>query len=175
MVHICEFTADLIHHGKIKLDPSRNSRWNATFHDSCNPARSMGLLEEPRYILRNVLDQFHEMPENTIREKTFCCGSGSGLGTDENFEMRMRGGLPRANAVKYVHDKHGVNLLVCICAIDKATLPPLLEYWVPGVDVAGVHELVGNALVMRGEKERTTDLRGEPLNQAEPLAEAAHE
>ena len=38
-----------------------------------------------------------------------------------------------------------------------------MEYWVPGVEVTGVHELVGNALVMKGEKERTTDLRGEPL------------
>ena len=46
--------------------------------------------------------------------------------------MRLRGGFPRANAVKYVQEKHGVNLLACICAIDKATLPPLLEYWVPG-------------------------------------------
>jgi Fe-S oxidoreductase len=171
MVHICEFTADLIHHGRLRLDPSRNDRWNVTFHDSCNPARAMGLLEEPRYILRNVVNKFHEMPENTIREQTFCCGSGSGLGTDENFEMRMRGGLPRANAVKYVHEKHGVNLLACICAIDKATLPSLLEYWVPGVEVAGVHELVGNALVMRGQKERTTDLRGEPLAETQ---EAAH-
>jgi len=26
-----------------------------------------------------------------------------------------------------------------------------------------VHELLGNALVMRGEKKRETDLRGEPL------------
>ena len=168
MVHICEFTADLIHEGKIKLDPSRNDHWNVTFHDSCNPARALGMLEEPRYILRNVVRQFHEMPEGTIREQTFCCGSGSGLGTDENFEMRMRGGLPRANAVKYVKEKYGVNLLACMCAIDKATLPPLLEYWVPGVEVAGIHELVGNALVMRGEKERNTDLRGEPI------AEAAH-
>ncbi len=105
--------------------------------------------------------------ENIIREQTFCCGSGSGLGTDENFEMRMRGGLPRANAVKYVKEKYGVNLLTCICAIDKATLPTLLEYWVPGVEVAGIHELVGNALVMRGEKERLTDLRGEPLGEKE--------
>jgi hypothetical protein len=31
------------------------------------------------------------------------------------------------------------------------------------VEVAGVHELVGNALVMKGEKERTIDLRLEPL------------
>lgn len=163
MVHICEFTADLIHHGKIKLDPSRNDHWKVTFHDSCNPARAMGLIEEPRYILRNVCNNFYEMPENTIKEQTFCCGSGSGLGTDENLEMRLRGGFPRANAVKYVHDKHGVNLLSCICAIDKATLPGLMDYWVPGVEVGGVHELVGNALIMDGENERATDLRGTPI------------
>ncbi len=172
MVHICEFTADLIYHKKIKLDPRRNDRWNVTFHDSCNPSRAMGLYEEPRYILKSVCREFHEMPENTIREQTFCCGSGSGLGTDENFEMRMRGGLPRASAVKYVKEKYGVNLLACICAIDKATLPPLMEYWVPGVEVAGVHELVGNALVMTGGHARSTDLRGEPLPSQEVRAHA---
>jgi Fe-S oxidoreductase len=163
MVHLCEFTADLLHHGKLKLDKSRNDHWKVTFHDSCNPSRAMGLLDEPRYVINNVCNQFYEMPENTIREQTFCCGSGAGLGTDENFEMRMRGGFPRANAVKHVQEKHDVNVLSCICAIDKATLPPLLEYWVPGVEVAGIHEFVGNALIMEGENERTTDLRGEPL------------
>ncbi|TAL67618.1 MAG: (Fe-S)-binding protein [Bacteroidetes bacterium] len=169
MVHITEFTSDLIKNNKIKLDKSRNDHWHSTFHDSCNPARAMGLLEEPRYILRNVMNKFTDMPENTIREQTFCCGSGAGLGTEENFEMRMRGGFPRANAVKYVAEKNGVNLLTCICAIDKATLPPLLQYWIPGVEVAGIHELVGNALVMKGEKERTTDLRNNPLPGKEVL------
>jgi len=38
-----------------------------------------------------------------------------------------------------------------------------MEYWVPDVEVTGVHEMVGNALVFEGEKKRTTDLRGEPL------------
>ena len=166
MVHIVEFTADLIRNNKLKLDPRRNDHWRVTLHDSCNPARAMGLIEEPRYIIRNVCNNFHEMPENTIREQTFCCGSGSGIGSDENMESRLRGGLPRANAVKYVKEKHGVNVLACICAIDKATLPPLLEYWTPGVEVAGVHELVGNALVMAGEKPRTTDLRGTALGSA---------
>jgi Fe-S oxidoreductase len=163
VVHIAEFSADLIHAGKLKLDPKRNDHWKVTYHDSCNPSRAMGLLEEPRYILRNACNNFYEMPESTIREQTFCCGSGSGLGTDENFEMRLRGGFPRANAVRHVKEAHGVNLLSCICAIDKATLPTLLDYWVPGVEVAGVHELLGNALVMKGEKPRTTNLRGEPL------------
>lgn len=163
MVHIAEFTADLIKNRKLKLAPERNDSYKVTFHDSCNPARAMGLLEEPRYILKSVCNHFYEMPENTIREQTFCCGSGSGLGTDENLEMRLRGGFPRANAVKYVQQNHGVNLLVCICAIDKATLPPLMDFWAPGVAVAGLHELVGNALMMKGEKEREADFRGAPL------------
>jgi hypothetical protein len=166
MVHICEFTADLIKHNKIKLDKSRNDNVRLTFHDSCNPARAMGLIEEPRYIIKNSCNYFFEMPENTIKEQTFCCGSGAGLGTEENLEMRLRGGMPRANAVNFVHEKYDVNMLGCICAIDKATLPPLLEYWVPGVDVCGVHELLGNALVMKGEKERIIDLRGEPIKSA---------
>lgn len=163
MVHIAEFTADLIRHGKLNLDPSRNDHYRVTFHDSCNPARAMGLLEEPRYILRNVCRHFYEMPENTIREQTFCCGSGGGLNADEVMEIRLRGGFPRANAVRYVQEKHGVNLLTCICAVDRAVLPALMDYWVPGVEVSGLHELVGNALVMKGEKKRTTDLRGREL------------
>ena len=168
MIHIAEFSADLIRHGRLTLDPSRNDRWTVTYHDSCNPARAMGLLEEPRDILRHACNAFHEMPPNTIREQTFCCGSGAGLGGDENLEMRLRGGFPRANAVRYVRETFGVNLLACICAIDKASLPTLLEYWVPGVDVAGVHEMLGNALVMKGETPRTTDLRGEPFVTAAP-------
>jgi Fe-S oxidoreductase len=174
MVHITEFTSDLIHHGKLKLDKSRNDHWKVTFHDSCNPARAAGILEEPRHVIRSVCNNFYEMPENTIREQTFCCAGGAGLGNDENMEMRLRGGLPRGNAVRHVQEKHGVNLLSCICAIDRATLPPLVEYWAPGVSVSGVHELVGNALVMDGEKERTTDLRGEPFSTASSETEVSH-
>jgi [DsrC]-trisulfide reductase subunit K len=163
MVHISEFTADLIHHGKLDLDPSRNDNKIITFHDSCNPARGMGMFEEPRYVIKNVANHFYDMPANTIREQTFCCGSGAGLNAGEDMELRMAGGLPRANAVKYVHETYGVNMLACICAIDRAALPTSMQYWVPEVEVTGVTELVANALILPGEQERTTDLRSEPL------------
>jgi Fe-S oxidoreductase len=163
MVHIAEFTADLIKHNKLELDTSRNDHLKVTYHDSCNTSRGMGLLEEPRYVIKNVCNNYYEMPVNTIREQTFCCGSGSGLNAGENMELRMQGGLPRANAVKYVHEKHGVNMLSCICAIDRAALSASVEYWVPEVEVTGVHEMVGNALILPGEHKRTTDLRSEPL------------
>jgi Fe-S oxidoreductase len=162
MVHIAEFTADLIASGKLKLDPGRNDAIRVTFHDSCNPARAMGLFEEPRYILKNVCNHFFEMPEETIREKTFCCGGGAGLGTDENMEMRLRGGMPRGKAVRHVQEKDGVNQLCCICAIDRATLVTVCDYWAPGVKVTGLHELVANAMVLDGENDRALNLRGEP-------------
>ena len=163
MVHITEFTADLIKHGKLDLDTSRNDNLKVTFHDSCNTSRGMGLFEEPRYVIKNVCNTFYDMPANTIREQTFCCGSGSGLNAGEDMELRMAGGLPRANAVKHVHENKGVNTLATICAIDRAALPDLMSYWVPEVEVTGVHEMVGNALILPGETERETDLRGEPL------------
>jgi hypothetical protein len=79
------------------------------------------------------------------------------------MELRLTGGLPRANAVKYVHEKFDVNMLACVCAIDRAALPALMEYWVPEVDVTGVHELVANALNLTGQNERAVDLRGEDI------------
>ena len=75
----------------------------------------------------------------------------------------MAGGLPRANAVKHVHEKHGVNMLATICAIDRAVFPDLMNYWVPDVDVTGLHEMVANALVHPERTETTMDLRGETL------------
>ncbi|MBW1649987.1 MAG: (Fe-S)-binding protein [Deltaproteobacteria bacterium] len=172
MVHIAEFMADLIKHKKLKLDPSRNDHLKVTYHDSCNPARGMGILEEPRYVINNVCNHFYEMPSNTIREQTFCCGSGAGLNAGENIELRMAGGFPRANAVKHVHQKYGVNMLACICAVDRAALPPLMDYWVPEVGVTGLTELVANALIVPGEAERTTDLRGEELQGKEEAEDA---
>jgi len=163
VIHIMEFTADLIRHGKLKLDPSRNDHIRVTFHDSCNPARAMGIFEEPRYVIKNVCNNFFEMPENTIREQTFCCGGGAGLGTDENMEMRLRGGMPRGKAVKHVQEKHGVNQLAAMCAIDRATLVTVCDYWAPGVEVTGITELVVNAMVFEGEKKRTENLRLEPI------------
>ena len=169
MLHICEFTSDLIKHNKLKLDPRRNRKVIPTFHDSCNPARAMGILEEPRYILRHACDQFYEMPENTIREQTFCCAGGAGPGQRrEHGRCVCVAACLAATRLPTFATSTVVNMLACICAIDKATLPPLVEYWAPGVEVCGVHELLGNALVMDGEsdarKAGKINLRAEELD-----------
>jgi hypothetical protein len=56
-----------------------------------------------------------------------------------------------------------VNRLACMCAIDRATLNTVCDYWAPGVLVTGIHEMVANALVFKDEKKRDKDLRDEPM------------
>ena len=35
------------------------------------------------------------MDEETIRDRTFCCGGGGGLLTDDLMELRVKGAKPR--------------------------------------------------------------------------------
>lgn len=74
-----------------------------------NPARAMGLLDEPRYALDHVSTTGGNAREHHSREDL--CLSGTALNTDEIMEIRMRSGLPR-RMPSYVHDK--MNTLACM-------------------------------------------------------------
>ena len=56
-----------------------------------------------------------------------------------------------------------MNQLAAMCAIDRATLVTVCDYWAPGVQVTGITELVVNAMRLTGEKKRTHNLRLEPI------------
>jgi Fe-S oxidoreductase len=142
--HISQYIVDMLHRGALegKIDKSANDDLLVTYHDPCNPARGGQLLEEPREILRACCNRFVEMPADTIRERTFCCGGGGGLLTDELMPIRMAGGKPRAMAVKHVQ----ANYLATICAICKAQLPEVMKYWKVPVQVGGVIDLLAKAL-----------------------------
>ena len=112
-LHISEFTLDFLDAGRLKLDPSRNDARTVTYHDPCNPARAGGLIEEPRRLLHACVNRFVEMPADTIKEKTFCCGAGAGLLADELMNLRMKGALPRVEALKTT----SADTLATICAI----------------------------------------------------------
>jgi len=158
--HIAEFTLDLIRRDGMKLDKSANDEFTVTFHDSCNVARGSrmgdmpgGQFEVPREIIKSVCNKYVEMDQNTIREFTYCCGGGGGLLTDELMDLRVKGVLPRANALKEVMDRHGVNTMAMICAICKAQFTKVLpNYGIPMETVASLHQLVSNAVVLGGKK-----------------------
>jgi Fe-S oxidoreductase len=152
--HICEFTWDLIQRGALKFDKDANDHRVVTFHDSCNVARASrmgdlpgGQFEIPRAIIRTVANKYVEMAAGTTHEKTFCCGGGGGLLTDELLDLRVKGALPRMEALRAVADQHGVNFMATICAICKAQFTKVLPYYGFKMNmVGGVHQLVSTAI-----------------------------
>jgi Fe-S oxidoreductase len=152
--HICEYTWDLIQRGALKFDREANDHRVVTFHDSCNVARASrmgdfpgGQFEIPRAIVRAVANKFVEMAPETTYEKTFCCGGGGGLLTDELLDLRVKGALPRMEALREVADRHGVNFMATICAICKAQFTKVLPYYGFKMSmVGGVHQLVSTAI-----------------------------
>jgi Fe-S oxidoreductase len=142
--HICELAARSIREGRLKLNKSANDGITVTYHDPCNLARAGGLTEEPREILRAVVSDFREMAADTIREKTYCCGAGGGLLTDELMEVRMKGAKPRAEAFRAT----GAGYLVTPCAVCKAQFPVVFEHYGIKAQVVGVMDLLGKAIVI---------------------------
>lgn len=158
--HICEMTFDLINRGALTLDKEANDHRIITFHDSCNVARASrmgnmpgGQFVIPRSIITSVANNFHDMAPETIHEGTFCCGGGGGLLTDDLMEVRVKGAMPRMQALQNVVDEHGVNYMAAICAICKAQFTKVLPYYKFDMSmIGGVHQLVSTAIRL-GTKE----------------------
>ena len=154
--HIVEVTHDLIQRGALTLDPGANDERRVTFHDSCNIARASrmgnipgGQFILPREVLKAVCNHVFDMRADTIGEATFCCGGGGGLLTDDLVELRVKGALPRMQALKEVVDRHQVTHLVAICAICKSQFAKVLPYYGFEMDqILSLHQLVGDAVVL---------------------------
>jgi len=152
--HICEVTWDLLRRGAIRFDREKNDHRVVTFHDSCNVARAAGMggiargqFIIPRDIIRACCNHFVDMAPETIHEHTFCCGGGGGLLTDELLELRVKGALPRMEALARVVEEHGVNFMATICAICKAQFTKVLPFYKFDMSmVGGVHQLVADAI-----------------------------
>jgi Fe-S oxidoreductase len=157
--HICEFTYDLIQRGALKLDKSANDDKILTFHDSCNVARASrmgnmpgGQFIIPREIIKATCNHFYDMAPETIGEGTFCCGGGGGILTDELLDLRVKGAMPRMQALKNVIEEHGVTHMAAICAICKAQFTKIMPYYNLPMDmIQSVHGLVSKAIVL-GDK-----------------------
>lgn len=154
--HIIEVTHDLISRGALTLDKSANDERRVTYHDSCNVARASrmgakpgGQFVLPREVIGAVCNHFFDMPADTIGESTFCCGGGGGLLTDDLVELRVKGALPRMQALKEVVERHNVTHMAAICAICKSQFAKVMPYYGFEMDqIISVHQLVGDAIVL---------------------------
>lgn len=157
--HICELSYDLIQRGALTFDRAAHDDKIITFHDSCNVARGArmgniagGQFTIPRAIIKACSPHFVDMAADTIGANTFCCGGGGGLLTDDLLELRVKGAMPRAQALQRVIEDHGVTHMAAICAICKSQFSTVLPIY--GMDmgmVVSLHQLVGEALILSNE------------------------
>jgi Fe-S oxidoreductase len=144
IVHTIDECLKYIKEDRIKLDKSANNTI-VTYHDPCNMARATGYIEQPRQLLKSLVDEklFVEMCPN--RERNFCCTGGSGQVTmDELTQLKARAGLVKAQQVKAT----GAKWIIAPCAICKAELPRIMEHYKLDVETHGLQDLVGYATVL---------------------------
>jgi Fe-S oxidoreductase len=157
--HILDFTSDCLDRGILNIDKSENDWMTLTFHDSCNIARASRIgsypgsqFEIPRKVIKAVCNNFYDMAPETIHDATFCCGGGGGLLTDDLMELRIKGALPRMEALKNVIEDKGVTHMAAICAICKSQFTKVLPYYGMTMDqIVSVHQLVSNAIILEGQ------------------------
>jgi len=159
--HILEVTHGLIQEDKIRFNKEENDHMTLTFHDSCNVARGSrmgdhpgGQFDIPRAVIRAACNNYVDMDPSTTHDATFCCGGGGGTLTDDLMELRVKGALPRMEALKAVEQEHGVTNIAAICAICKSQFTKTLPYYGFEMDaIVSVHQLVSNAIVMKGSEQ----------------------
>jgi Fe-S oxidoreductase/CheY-like chemotaxis protein len=131
-----------IKEGRIKVDKSRNTD-PVTFHDSCNNARSCGLYEEPRELLKLVVSDFREMYPN--RAENYCCtGGGGAMSMSEYTPRRLKSAIIKANQLKAT----GAKVVVTSCHNCVDGLTDLIRHYKLGMQVTQLVNLVANALVV---------------------------
>ncbi|MBE3586773.1 sulfate reduction electron transfer complex DsrMKJOP subunit DsrK [Desulfofundulus thermocisternus] len=149
ITHIHDEVAYYIRTNQLKLDPNKIGR-PVTLHDPCNYVRACGMAETLRTVIRACVADFREMYPN--KENNFCCGGGSAILFDdpEMYQLRIKFSQKKAEQVRATGvGRDGNGILCAPCSICKAQLYPMVEEHQLGVEVKGLIDLVGLALVWK--------------------------
>ena len=142
-----ELLAEYIREGRIKVDPEKNQEL-VTLHDPCNLARSGGIYEEQRYILKNCVKNFVEMTPKGI--DNLCCGGGGGqLSMSEYNERRM--GIAGLKAEQIKNTGAVVVATPCHNCVDQ--LMQTNAAYKLNVKIKTLAEIVADAIVLNNKKE----------------------
>lgn len=139
---ITEVHARYLREGRIKVDKSKFKE-PITYHDPCQIARNGGVIDEPRYILNRLSDDFREMsPEPKYN---WCCGGGGGLVAlgEDNLDFRMKSAKVKADQVQ----ETGAKILTTACENCHTQLSDLNSHYEMGVEIKFLSSMVADALV----------------------------
>ena len=142
VVSITEVHARYLREGRIKVDKSK-LKGAVTYHDPCQIARNAGVMDEPRYILQQLTDDFREMtPEPKYN---WCCGGGGGLVAlgEETLDFRMKSSRVKVDQVK----ETGATILATACENCHTQLSNLNDHYKMEMQVEFLSSMIADALV----------------------------
>jgi Fe-S oxidoreductase len=139
---ITEAHARYIREGRINLDKTR-FKGRMTYHDPCQIARNGGIIDEARYILSHLTNDFQDMSPDP--KYNWCCGGGGGLVAlgEETLDFRMKSSKVKADQVKDT----GAKILATACENCHTQLSDLNTHYQMGVDVQFLSSMVADALI----------------------------
>ena len=111
-----------------------------TYHDPCNVARGLGMVDEPRWLLEEIGTELVEM--SAYGKESVCCGGGGGvLITDKKLSEKM--------AENRVHEAldTDADYLVTLCPTCELNLKNAAKEHNGILEVKNVLDLVWEAIV----------------------------
>lgn len=115
--HITQFVADAFHSGKVKLKGIWNER--VIYHDPCYLSRGVGVIEEPRIVLRHIpgielLEFDRHGPDSR------CCGAGGAARKVFHENAVAMGRLAIDEAVRKKADRLILSCPACYAKVNEA-------------------------------------------------------
>jgi Fe-S oxidoreductase len=139
---ITEVHARYLREGRIKLG---KAAFNGaiTYHDPCQIARNGGVMDEPRYILQHLTDDFREMTPDP--KYNWCCGGGGGLVAlgEDTLDFRMKSSRVKVDQVM----ASGAAVLTTACENCHTQLSNLNEHYKMGIKVEFLSSMVADSLL----------------------------
>lgn len=136
IMHFVEFAYELVKEGRLKLNKIEAK---VTYHDPCELARGLGIIDEPRKLLTTFVDTLIEMPENKANVR--CCGGGSTLRA-VNSALALSIGQKRIEQAVQV----GAEILLTGCPSCKLNLRQATRVSKTNLQVLDITELVVKAI-----------------------------
>jgi len=139
---ITEVHARYLKEGRIKVDKSK-FKGTITYHDPCQMARNGGIIDEPRYVLSHLTDDFRDMTPDP--KYNWCCGGGGGLVAlgEDTLDFRMKSSTVKVDQIK----ETGASILTTACENCHTQLSNLNDHYNLGVEVHFLSSMVADALV----------------------------
>lgn len=139
VVHILEVLDELRRQGRLKLKDKAEGTY--TYHDPCQISRRGGVIEQPRNLMKEMVDDFVEMPEHG--DMNWCCGAGGGVSSNERAsELRLKAFKRKKSQL----DQIEVDAMVSACSNCRIHLEEGLEEYHMELPVISLTETLAEHL-----------------------------